>query len=143
MAWRLTLGWLAFPAVYLFFGIMISPLVVPSYSAPESMVVVPPMRWILAVQAIRSVLFLLPTLAVMERWTDNRLTLWLALGWAHWALVGLAGLVIPTEIMTPKLRLVHSLEIGADSFAYAGLLVLLLGPIALRGEARVPRAAAP
>ncbi len=126
LAWRLALAWLAFPAVYFVFGALIAPLVIEAYSAPDSVIVVPPIRTIIAVQTIRSMLFLLPTLAVIERWTDTRLGLWLALGWAHWALVGLSGLVIPNDFMSPTLRLIHALEIGADSFAYAGILVALL-----------------
>lgn len=126
LAWRLALAWLAFPAVYLTFGGLVSPLVIESYSAQGSLLVVPPMRTIVGVQAIRSVFFLLPTLAVVERWTGSRLSLWLALAWAHWTLVGLFGLVLPSDLMTPTLRLVHSLEIGADSFAYTGIVVALL-----------------
>jgi hypothetical protein len=126
LAWRLALAWLAFPAAYLTFGAIVSPLVIQSYSAEGGMLVLPPMRVIIGVQAIRSVFFLLPTLAVVERWTGSRLGLWLALGWAHWMLVGLFGLVMPNDFMTPTLRLVHSLEIGADSFAYTGIVVALL-----------------
>lgn len=126
LAWRLALGWLAFPAAYFVFGTMISPLVVEAYSAPDSVLVLPPTRVVISVQAVRSVLYLLPTLAVMERWTGSQVGLWLALGWAHWALVGLSGLAIPNEFMSTKLRLVHSLEIGADSFAYTGILVAVL-----------------
>jgi hypothetical protein len=126
LAWRLALAWLAFPAAYLAFGALVSPLVVQSYSVEGGALVLPPMRVIIGVQAIRSVFFLLPTLAVMERWTGSRLGLWLALGWAHWTLVGLFGLVLPNDLMTPTLRLVHSLEIGADSFAYTGIVVALL-----------------
>jgi hypothetical protein len=90
------------------------------------MIVIPPIGTIIAVQSIRSTLYLLATLAVIERWQGTRLGLWLALGWAHWALVGLAGLVLPLEFMGPNLRLIHALEIGADSFAYTGIVVALL-----------------
>jgi hypothetical protein len=126
LAWRLALAWLAFPAAYLTFGILVTPLVIQSYSAPGSLLILPPMRTIIGVQGVRSMFFLLPTLAVMERWTGSRLGLWLALGWAHWMLVGVSGLVMPNDFMTPTLRLVHSLEIGADSFAYTGIVVALL-----------------
>jgi hypothetical protein len=133
LAWRLALAWLAFPAAYLTFGALVSPLVIQSYSVEGGVLVLPPMRVIIGVQAIRSVFFLLPTLAVVERWTGGRLGLWLALGWAHWLLVGLFGLVMPNDFMTPTLRLVHSLEIGADSFAYTGVVVALF---ARRAESR-------
>jgi hypothetical protein len=134
LAWPLGLCWLAFPAVYLFFGTVVGPLVVDSYSTQGSVLVLPPTRVILGVQAIRSMFFLLPTVAVMERWTGSRLALWIALGWAHWGLVGLSGLVMPSDIMGAGLRLVHAVEIGADSFAYTGILVLLMA-----GRLGVPR----
>lgn len=145
LAWRLAVGWLAFPTAYLIFGMLIAPLVIDSYLSDESMLIVPPMGTILGVQAIRSVLFLLPTLAVIERWTGNRLGLWLALGWSHWALVGLAGLVMPNELLSVNLRLVHSLEIGAASFAYTGIMVAVLAagcsPGGLTTGAPAPRIA--
>ena len=128
LAWRLGLGWLAWPFIYFACGAAIGPLVMKAYSTGRGGLTLPPMSSLLAVQAIRSMLFLLPTLAVMERWTGSRLGLWLALGWAHWTLVGLSGLVMPTEVFSAKLRLVHSLEIGADSFAYAGVIVALFAP---------------
>jgi hypothetical protein len=137
LAWRMTIGWLAFPAAYFVFGIMISPLVIEPYTAEGSMIVLPPIQVVIVTQAIRSMLYLLPTLAVMERWTGTRLELWLALGWAHWALVGLSGLVVPNAIMAPRLRLIHSLEIGADSFLYVGILVGVFANRSGRGRIRV------
>jgi hypothetical protein len=128
LAWRLGLCWLAWPFIYFACGAAIAPLVIRAYSAEGGGLKLPHASTLLAVQAIRSTLFLLPSLAVMEMWAGTRLGLWLALGWAHWALVGLSGLVMPTEFFSATLRLVHSLEIGADSFAYAGVLVALLAP---------------
>lgn len=125
LAWRLGVGWLAFPASYLCFGILIAPFAIAAYSREDSFVI-PPMGLIVLVQAVRSVLFLLPTLAVIERWSGSRLSLWLVLGWAHWALVGLAGLVIPLDFFGPQMRLIHALEIGATSFLYSGILVTVL-----------------
>lgn len=138
LAWRLAVAWLAFPATYFVFGILIAPLVIDAYSTENSLIVIPPIGTILAVQLIRSMLFLLPTLAVIERWTAGRLTLWLALGWAHTALVGLAGLVMPSDLFTPTLRLTHSLEIAADSFAYIAIVVAVLAP--RRGQPPAPSA---
>jgi hypothetical protein len=126
LAARLAVCWLAFPVVYFVFGALISPFVIEAYSQEGGMIVIPPVSTIIAVQAIRSTLFLLPTFAVIERWTGTRLGLWLALGWAHWALVGLWGLVVPVEFMSPQLRLIHAMEIGVDSFAYTGILITLL-----------------
>jgi hypothetical protein len=126
LAGRLAACWLAFPVVYFIFGALIGPWVIETYLAEDSQIIIPPIGTILAVQAIRSMFYLVPTLAVIERWTGTRRSLWFSLGWAHWALVGLSGLVVPNDFMPPHVRLIHSLEIGADSFAYAAILVALL-----------------
>jgi hypothetical protein len=34
--------------------------------------------------------------------------------------------LVTSDLMSAKLRLVHSVEIGADSFAYTGILVAVL-----------------
>jgi hypothetical protein len=55
------------------------------------------------------------------------LQLILALGLTHWMLVGLFGLLQVAWLPT-ILRVAHSLEIGADSFACSAALVFLLRP---------------
>lgn len=126
MAWRLTVSWLAYPFVYFLFGSLIIPFVLDDYMDESSMLVIPPPGVLLGVLGIRSMILLLPSIAVIERWQGSRVRLWLSLGWAHAALVGLAGLIMPNAILSPTLRLVHAVEITASSFAYAGILVLIL-----------------
>ncbi|MBI1324355.1 hypothetical protein GC170_14385 [bacterium] len=135
MAGRLAVCWLAYPVVYFFFGSLISPFVLEDYMDDSSMLTVPSLSMLMGVLAIRSTIFLLPSIAVIERWQANRMRLWLVLGWSHSALVGLAGLVMPNPVLSPKLRLVHAVEISADSFAYAGILVLVLTAGTARGVA--------
>ncbi len=126
LAWRLAVCWLAYPFVYFLFGSLIIPFVLDDYMDESSMLVIPPPAVLLGVLGIRSIIFLLPSIAVIERWQGSRVRLWLSLGWAHAALVGLAGLLMPNAVLSPALRLVHAVEITASSFAYSGILVLIL-----------------
>jgi hypothetical protein len=64
------------------------------------------------------------SLPLIALWKDTRRNLWLALGTGHAVTVGVFGL-ITANFMPPVLRLTHGVEIICDSFAYAGLLVLL------------------
>ncbi len=135
-AWRLTLAWLAFPAAYLLFGGIISPLVVDDYRQGIAGLVLPPIEVILGTQLGRSALYLATVLPVILRWGGDWRSLAVRLGWAYWVLVGLYGLI--TGFWMPAhLRVIHSLEISADSFAYALVLAW-----ALRAPARRAAAAA-
>jgi hypothetical protein len=117
-------AWVGFPVIYFFFGMCIAPVVVPYYRAGVAGLHIPPISSILQVQLIRSAVFLASSLPLIALWKGSRRELWLALGLAHAVTVGIFGLVQAT-FMPGVLRIVHSLEITADSFVYAGLLVLL------------------
>lgn len=128
-AWvlRFALAIVAFPVCYLVFGMMVAPFVVPYYQKGVAGLLIPPMTIILQTQMVRSTLFLLISLPFLMLWRRSSLRLVLSLGMAHWALVGLFGLLLASWLPM-ELRVSHSLEIGADSFAYAAALVLLLRP---------------
>jgi len=125
-AWtgRGIVAWLGFPVIYFVFGLCIAPIVVPYYQAGVAGLHVPPLFAILQAQLVRSAVFLASSLPLIALWKGSRRGLWLALGLAHTVTVGIFGLTQAT-FMPATLRIVHSLEITADSFAYAGLLVLL------------------
>ena len=117
-------AWVGFPVIYFFFGMCVAPIVVPYYQAGVAGLHIPPISSILQVQLIRSAIFLASSLPLIALWNGSRRELWLSLGLAHAVTVGIFGLVQAT-FMPGILRIVHSLEITADSFVYAGLLVLL------------------
>jgi len=133
--WRLLLAWLAFPVCYLFFGWAISSLVIEQYQRGVNGLALPPIGVIVATQLGRSLLYLASVLPLVILWGGPWRALAVRLGWAWWVLVGLYGL-ITAFWMPANLRLIHTLEIGADSFAYAFLLAW-----ALRAPSK--RAAAP
>lgn len=135
-AGRFAVAWLAFPLAYLVFGMLVSPLVLDQYQRGVAGLVLPPMSVILSTQLGRSLLFLASVLPVVLQWSGSWKALALRLGWAWWVLVGLYAL-LTAFWMPSNLRLIHSLEIGADSFAYAFLLAW-----ALRGPSKRTPAAA-
>jgi hypothetical protein len=132
-AGRITLAVLAFPAVYLTFGMAISPIVAGHYRAGIAGLVLPGLGTILWVQVVRSALFLLASAPAIFLWAGSRRRLIAALGWANLVTVGLYGLLGAYWIPT-VLRIAHALEITADSFAYALLLVMLLRPLPAQGR---------
>lgn len=123
-AWRIAVAWVAFPVIYWTFGMCVAPFVVPYYKAGVAGLTIPPFSVILKTQLIRSPLFLLASLPLVALWTRSRRELFLTLGLAHAVMVGIYGLAQATFFPT-VLRVVHSIEITFDSFAYAGVLVLL------------------
>jgi hypothetical protein len=122
--WRLGVAWLAFPVIYLVFGMCVAPFVVEQYKAGVAGLTLPPMSTIMPVQLLRSALFLAVSLPAILLWTRSRGQLIVALGMAHAVTVGIFGLVQAFWLPT-VLRVAHSLEITADSFAYAAVLGLL------------------
>ena len=126
-AWRLLLAIPTFPIVYFVFGAMVAPLVVPAYRAGIAGLVLPPLSTIMPIQLVRSTFFLLASLPFLILWKGSRGSLIFSLGLAHCYLVGLFGL-LQASFLPQVLRIAHSLEIAADSFAYAAFLVILLLP---------------
>jgi len=125
--WRATLAWLAFPVIYYFFGMLIYPFVADAYEGGELGLVVPSQSVILSAVTFRSLLFLLVTIPILTNWSRSRRSLMLALAAAFTAMVGAVGM-IEAGWMTTTMRIVHGLEITADSIVHAWVLVTLLVP---------------
>lgn len=114
-----------FPLVYWTFGMMIAPIVRPYYEQGQFGLALPGAGVILAVQFLRSVLFLAAALPILIVGAEPRRHLILALGLAFYMLVGLFSLV-QTYWLAPALLALHNVEIFADSMVYALALALLL-----------------
>jgi hypothetical protein len=124
-AWRVVAAVLAFPIIYFIFGLMVAPFVVPIYRTGVLGLTIPPFSVLVPVELVRSALSLLGVAGVVYLWAGSRRGLVLTLGWATAVTVGLYGLV-GAFWMPTVLRVAHSLEITADSFCYALVIVLLL-----------------
>ncbi len=126
-AWRLVAAICAFPAIYLIFGMSVAPWVVPYYEQEQFGLVLPHLATIVLVQLPRSLFFLVAALPIVIVWSGSRLRLTALLGLAFFVLVGLFGM-IQAFWLSPTLQALHSVEILADSVAYAGVLALLFVP---------------
>jgi|GEM_PF-420657 hypothetical protein len=124
-SWRIILAVLCFPAIYFVFGMSVAPIVVPYYRDSRFGLTIPSSATVLSTAAGRSVLYLLATLPVLILWNGTRRRLAVVLGLALTVMVGWFGL-LQASFLPTVLRVVHSVEICADSFVYALALVLLL-----------------
>ena len=123
LAGRVLIAILAFPVIYLVFGGIVAPVVVPYYEALDFLKI-PPLSTLIPVAHVRSVLLLLVSLPIIIGWEGSRARLILGLGLGHAAAVGVGGLVQAT-FFPLVLRWVHGVEIFVDSMVYAWVLVLL------------------
>jgi len=138
-AWlaRSATAWLGWPVIYFVFGMCIAPIVTPYYSAGIAGLRIPALSTVVEMQLVRSVFFLASSLPFVALWKGSRRSLWLTLGLAHAAAVGFYGLAGATYLPW-ILRVTHSFEITCDSFAYAGLLVLLFAAQPVEKTAAAP-----
>jgi len=125
--WRLVLAWLAFPVIYYSFGMLAYPWVREVYEQPEMSLRVPAQAVVVSVALLRSLLFLAVTVPVVARWTGSRRALTLSLAAGYFVLIGLYGL-LQTTWWPAGMRVVHGLEILADSVVCAWVMVRLLAP---------------
>ena len=124
-AWRVVVAWVAFPIIYIAFGMCVGPFVVPEYLKGTAGLKLPTMATILRTQfMIRSPLFLISSLPIVALWTGSRKQLLIAFGIAEAMMVGVHGLAEAYWLPT-LLRVLHSLEITCDSFAYVAVLTWL------------------
>jgi len=135
-AWRIAIAWIAFPIIYLLFGMCVGPFVIEYYKSGAMGLTLPSMDVILRTQALRSLLFLGCSLPVIRLWTGSRWRLLFALGLAHTGMVGLYGLS-QAYWMPAIMRVLHSVEITFDSFAYAFVLTWLFFPGSQTADAKL------
>jgi hypothetical protein len=124
-SWRMLAAIAAFPVIYVAFGKLVLPLIREYYVQGAYELALPSWSQLIPLQLGRSVLFLLVCLPVLVAWRGSRRSLVLSLGFATSVLVGFMSVI--TSYWFPwQMRLFHGLEIVADSFVYAGVLVALL-----------------
>ena len=139
--WRLVVSWLTFPVCYFAFGMIIAPIVMPYYKGGAiTGLRIPPLGLLMEMLFLRSALFLAGSLPAIILWRKSRRQFIIAMGLAHAVTVGVFQLAQATNLPL-VLRVTHSIEITADSFAYASVLGLLfIAPT--RAAARQPEMAA-
>jgi hypothetical protein len=125
--WRAVAAVVAFPVIFFIFGALAFPLVADTYAQPESALVVPGPLAVLRTVFVRSLFFLVATAPVLMTWARSRRCLVLVLSGGFFVMVGAVGL-IGAHWLPPAMRMVHAVEILADSVVYSWLLVALLAP---------------
>ena len=124
-AGRLAIAAVAFMPIYYFFGLLVVPFTGAYYQQNMYGLAMPGLDQIIVVLFVRSLLFLIACLPVIMTWQKSRGSLFLRLGFALFVLVGFLYM-LAAYWMPVSVRLPHSLEILADEFVYAGVLVALL-----------------
>jgi hypothetical protein len=123
--WRLVVAAVAFMPIYFLFGLMVVPFTGEYYRQNLFGLTMPTIDQILPILFIRSILFLLACLPIIILWQKSWTSLFWRLGFALYVLVGLIYMLISTWLPL-YVRFPHALEILADEFVYAGVLVMLL-----------------
>jgi hypothetical protein len=124
-AWRLLLALLAYPVIYIAFGLLVQPLIADYYVQGAYELTAPTWGQLVPLQLARSALFLLAGLPVLINWRDTKRTLFWALGTTVFACVAFMSVI--TAYWFPwQLRLFHGLELLADSMLYTAILLWLL-----------------
>jgi hypothetical protein len=126
--WRLLVALLAYPLVYILFGLLVQPYVMEYYIQGSYELTAPTWGQLIPLQVLRSSLFLLVCLPVIIWWRGSRRRLWLTLGSAFFVMT--AFMAVITAYWFPwQMRLSHGLELLADAMIYAGILVSLFVPL--------------
>ena len=123
--WRVAVTAVVFVPIYLVFGSLVAPLTAQYFQESMYGLRLPSQEEILLVLLVRSGLFLLACLPIIITWRRSRWSLFLNLGFALFVLVGFLYM-LGAYYMPLAVRVPHTLEILADSFTHAGLLVVLL-----------------
>jgi hypothetical protein len=122
--WRIAAAIVAFPVIYFIFGNIIGPFVIDYYKQGAFSLVLPTMAVVIRTQFIRSVIFFASAFPVIVLWHASRRQL---IGWAglgHYVTIGLVGMVLAVW-MPANMRIIHGLELLADSFVYIFVLAML------------------
>jgi hypothetical protein len=140
--WRIAVAAVAFVPIYLFFGSLVAPMTADYFQESMYGLRQPGRDEILLVLLVRSILFLLACLPIVAMWQQSNRRLFLGMGFALFVLVGLLYM-LGAYYMPLTIRVPHALEILADSFVYAGVLVVLLAkggahPVQMIEEGAMP-----
>jgi hypothetical protein len=123
--WRIAVAAVTFVPIYLFFGSLVAPITAGYFQQSMYGLRQPDQDEIVVVLFVRSMLFLLACLPIVIVWQRSTQSLFLRLGFALFVLVGFLYM-LGAYYMPLAVRIPHTLEILADSFVYAGVLVALL-----------------
>jgi hypothetical protein len=124
-AWRLGLVLLAYPAIYIAFGLLVQPFIVSYYAQGAYGLTLPTWRQLVVLQLARSALLVLACLPALIAWRGARRALFWTMGTTICACT--AFMPVMAAYWFPwQLRLYHGMELLAGGLAYSAVLVGLL-----------------
>jgi hypothetical protein len=124
-AWRSGVILLAYPVIYIIFGLLVNPFIADYYAQGAYELTAPTWGQLLPLQLARSVLLVLACLPVLIAWRGTQRALFWSLGITVFVCVAFMP-VIAAYWFPWQLRLFHGLELLADSLAYSAVLTALL-----------------
>jgi hypothetical protein len=122
---RVTMGTLSYFPVYFFFGMLVSPFVIPYYSDPSLGLIVPPFTVIIPVEILRGFLYVAALLPMAASLGADRRTGAIAFA----GMLFIVGAFIPLlgdQGLPPQIIPYHLAEIFADSVVYGYVLARVL-----------------
>jgi hypothetical protein len=124
---KVILAALSWPLIYFVFGSIIAPIVSPYYNDPQSpyYLVLPDISTIMMVQALRGFIYVASLIPLLLSLRLNARSTLLTLTGLMYVGGGLAIFVI-VETFPLTLRVVHGLEIFADSLVFSAVVTYLL-----------------
>jgi hypothetical protein len=111
--------------IYWVFGLIVLPFTEQYYRQNLFGLTMPTIEQLLPILFVRSLLFFAACLPILVLWQKSRWDLFWRLGVALYLLVGLIYMLTGTWLPL-SIRVPHALEMLADEFVYAGVLVGLL-----------------
>ena len=123
-SWRSLAAFVAFPLIYIAFGLLVAPFIQDYYIQGVNELKIPTWGHLISLQLLRSGMFLLACLPVALLWRASQRGVLSALGLSLFVLT--AFMAVITSYWFPwQMRLFHGLELLADAFVYAGVLAVL------------------
>ena len=131
--WRILLASVAYFPIYFFFGMLISPFVMPYYSDPSLGLKIPSFAVMVPVELFRGFLYVIIMLGVFSTVRAKRWTMAAIVGLVLYVPGGLVPLM-SEHTLPPQIVPFHMIEIFADSIVYGVVLTRLLNRVSRMGK---------
>jgi len=131
--WRILLASAAYFPIYFFFGMLISPFVIPYYSDPSLGLKIPSFAVMVPVELFRGFLYVIIMLSVFSTVRAKRRTMAAIVGLILYVPGGLVPLM-SEHALPPQIVPFHMIEIFADSIVYGIVLTRLLNRVSQGGN---------
>jgi hypothetical protein len=127
-AWRIGVGSVAYFPIYFFFGVLITPFIMPYYSNPSYGLRIPPFTVIIPLEFLRGFLYVMSLLGIFAAVKASRKTMSLIAACILYVPGGLVPLILAAVTAAMPLAIIpfHLTEILADSAVYGAVVVHLL-----------------